>query len=69
MNVKDLITALQLMPQDLEVYSICDHGQTPEKASGPQVAYSEETGYTREEWTAYEDEAEEMGYVNKFVIL
>ena len=69
MNVKELIAALQLMPQDLEVYSICTHGQLPERTDYPEVAYSEEIGYTREEWTAYEDEAEEMGHVNKFVIL
>lgn len=69
MNVKDLITALQLMPQDLEVYSICDHGKLPALTDYPEVAYSEETWYTREGWTIYEDEAEEMGYVNKFVIL
>lgn len=69
MQVKDLIAALQLMPQDLEVYSYCNHGQLPERTDYPEVAYSEDEGYTREGWTAYEDEAEEMGYVNKFVIL
>ena len=37
MKVKELIAALQLCDQELEVYGYCDHGQTPEKVCGPSV--------------------------------
>jgi hypothetical protein len=32
MKVSKMIELLQQMPQDLEVYSYCDHGQTPEES-------------------------------------
>ena len=37
MKVSQMIELLQQMPQDLEVYSCCDHGQTPEEAHDPSV--------------------------------
>lgn len=37
MKVSRMIELLQQMPQDLEVYSCCDHGQTPEESQGPSV--------------------------------
>lgn len=37
MKVSQMIELLQQMPQDLEVYSCCDHGQTPEESMSPQV--------------------------------
>lgn len=69
MKVKELIEALKSMPQDLEVYSYCDHGQTPEKSSRPCVAYCEDVDYTIEGWSSDEDDAEAEGYTKKFVIL
>lgn len=37
MKVSQMIELLQQMPQDLEVYSCFDHGQTPEESQGPSV--------------------------------
>ncbi len=37
MKVSRMIELLQQMPQDLEVYSCCDHGQTPEESCEPSV--------------------------------
>lgn len=37
MKVSEMIELLQQMPQDLEVYSYCDHGQTPEESLRPHV--------------------------------
>lgn len=37
MKVSKMIELLQQMPQDLEVYSCCDHGQTPEESQDPSV--------------------------------
>ena len=67
MKVKDLIEALQLMPQELDVYSYCDHGQTPEKSCSPSVAYGGELTHSLEEWSSEDEEDSE--YVNQFVIL
>ncbi len=68
MKVFELIELLKEMPQDLEVYSYCDHGQSPEKTSTPSVAYTNELSHSLwEDWTSYEEEAEE--YESKFVIL
>ena len=66
MKVKELINLLQEMPQDLEVYGYCNHGQTPEKVLEPTVAYTSELGYSIiDEWCSEEDEE-----INKpFVLL
>ena len=37
MKVSKMIELLQQMPQDLEVYSYCDHGQRPESSCAPEV--------------------------------
>ena len=37
MKVSEMVELLQQMPQDLEVYSYCDHGQTPEESCEPSV--------------------------------
>ena len=39
MKVKELITYLQQMTQDLEVYAACDHGQTRESPCKPSLRY------------------------------
>lgn len=70
MLVKELIELLKDMPQDLEVYSYTDHGQTPEKTSTPSVAYTTEISYSLwEDWTTDEEEASENEYEKKFVLL
>lgn len=62
MKVSELIELLKDMPQDLEVYSYTDHGQTPEKTSTPSVAYTTEISYSLwEDWTT-EEEALENEY-------
>ena len=42
MKVSELIEKLQAMPQDLEVYSYCDHGQQAEVSSSPTVVSCED---------------------------
>ena len=37
MKVSRMIELLQQVPQDLEVYSCCGHGQTPEESGEPSV--------------------------------
>lgn len=56
MKVKELIEALQAMPQDAEVYSYCDHGQTPETTYVPNLRYTpERLTYTLHDATIFED--------------
>lgn len=69
MKVKELIELLKDMPQDLEVYSYCDHGQTPEKSGVPSVAYTDNFEYLYEGNWLHEDEAEDYGYTLPFVLL
>lgn len=70
MKVSELIELLKDMPQDLEVYSYTDHGQTPEKTSTPSVAYTTEIAYSLwEDWTIDEEDAIENEYEKKFVLL
>lgn len=38
MKVKQLIELLKEMPEDYEVFSICDHGQQPERSQEPMIA-------------------------------
>lgn len=47
MKVSEMIELLQQMPQDLGVYSYCDHGQTPESSCAPEVyvLIKDNTGY------------------------
>lgn len=70
MKVKELIDLLQGCDPELQVYNYCDHGQTPEKSSAPQVIYVESLDHTL--WDGYassEGEAEEYGHDKKAVIL
>lgn len=72
MKVKDLIAALQLCDQELEVYGYSDHGQSPEKASSPQVIYTESNDAHRfweGEWRSYPDDAEELELKCKAILL
>lgn len=60
MTVAELIEALKQMPQDAQVYSYTDHGQTFEQSQSPSVMYTDEVEYTLE--GAYSlEEAEEFG--------
>ena len=63
MTVAELIESLKQMPQDAQVYSYTDHGQTFEKSQLPVVAYAEEDDYTME-YTYSLQEAEEYGIEN-----
>lgn len=70
MKVSELIGLLKEMPQDLEVYSYCDHGQSAEKTSTPSIAFTEKANYCLwDEFTTDEDDAEECGYTQKVVLL
>jgi hypothetical protein len=65
MKVFELIELLKEMPQDLQVYSMCDHGQTPEISMSPSVFYIDP-----ENADTYGNEAdEESGCTHKIVIL
>lgn len=58
MKVSKMIELLQQMPQDLEVYSYCDHGQTPEEPCDPsvQVLIRDHNGFVDlESFMLYED--------------
>ena len=69
MKVKDLVEKLLAMPQDLEVYSMCDHGQSPEKAGIPSIAYTENLDHSLwDEWTSLEVDAFDYGYKQRFVL-
>ena len=67
MLVKELIELLKDMPQDLDVFSMCDHGQTPERSMFPSVYYLDPTDY--DNYTSDSEEAEEYGYTKKIVLL
>ena len=64
MKVKELIKLLQEMPQELEVYSYCNHEQTPEKALEPTVAYTSKLGQIIiDGWCSEEDEESNKPFV------
>jgi hypothetical protein len=69
MKVSELIEKLKAMPQDLEVYSYCDHGQTPEKSSSPEIAYTNSSEYFLEDWSDCKVWAKSQGYKGKFVMV
>ena len=65
MKVSEMIELLQQMPQDLEVYSYCDHGQTPEESMSPQVVIAVKSEYengTIETTMSSIQEAVDSGY-------
>lgn len=70
MKVKELIELLKDMPQDLEVYSMCDHGQSPEKSMNPSIAWAEDLDDVYDgNWSADEEDSQEYGYTKAFVLL
>jgi hypothetical protein len=70
MKVKELIAALQLCDQELEVYSYCDHGQSPEKADVPSMIYTTEDAFCLwDEYSHDADDADEYGYTHKAIML
>ncbi len=68
MKVEELIKYLKQMPQDLEVYGYCDHGQTPEKVCHPSVQYTDELCHSLYDGYSSEDDPEE-GHTKEFVLL
>ncbi len=65
MKVSRMIELLQQMPQDLEVYSYCDYGQTPEESRSPQVVAVVKEEYDRDTIDGYMasiQEAVDSGY-------
>ena len=65
MKVSKMIELLQQMPEDLEVYSYCDHGQTPEESMSPQVVAVVKEEYERgtiDGYMASTQEAVDSGY-------
>ncbi len=64
MKVSKMIELLQQMPQDLEVYSYCDHGQTPESSCAPQVVVVVKSEYDHGSIDEYmeKDDAIDSGY-------
>lgn len=69
MRVSELIEKLQQMPQHLEVYSCCDHGQSPEKSQPPSITWTDEGGFLDSGWSNNKEEAIEEGFTQQFVIL
>lgn len=64
MKVSKMIYLLQQMPQDLEVLSYCDHGQTPEHSCTPTIKVVVKEEYDRGSMDDYMDldDAIESGY-------
>ena len=70
MKIKELIAHLKKFDGNLEVYGYCDHGQSPEKVSVPSYIYTVFKGHTLyDEWTGDPDDAEDIGYTVKAVML
>ena len=70
MKVKQLIEHLQNFDPNLEVFVYADHGQMPQKASIPQMIYLEDQNhYMTEDYTTYEEEADEYDYTDKAVLI
>jgi len=73
MKVFELIELLKDMPQDLEVYSCCDHGQSPERTSTPSIAFTAAEKANEfclwDNYTTDDGDAEEFGYTQKVVLL
>lgn len=70
MTVHELIAKLLLCDPDMEVYAMCDHGQSPEKVNSPSVIYVGNLDHTLwDDFTSYAEEVEEYGYTKKAIIL
>jgi hypothetical protein len=55
MKVKELVEALLLCDQELEVYGYCDSRQTPEKVQLPSIVYADSLGHTLDDYVGPED--------------
>ena len=66
MKVKELIAALQLCDQELEVYGYCDHGQAPQRVCGPSVIRVQSVDHTL--WDNW-DANDEYDYEHKAILL
>lgn len=64
MKVSKMIELLQQMPQDLKVYSYCDHGQTLEESCSPsvQVLIRDYNGFVDPESFMSHEDAIDSGY-------
>lgn len=64
MKVFKMIELLQGMPQDLEVYSYCDHGQTPESSCAPRAVVIVKSEYDHGSIDGYmeKEDAIDSGY-------
>jgi hypothetical protein len=69
MKVKEMIEHLKKFDGNLQVYSVCDHGQTPEKSQRPSEIWIEQDWETLDDYVSVKDEADEYGYTVKAVIL
>ena len=67
MKVSELIEELKQMPQDLEVFCMCDHGQTPERSMAPTIYYIDTDDH--DDYTDDEEDAESYGYSKTIVLL
>ena len=64
MKVKQLIELLKEMPEDYEVFSMCDHGQQPERSQEPMIACTPQDYYNSYSFETYMEphEAQDEGY-------
>ena len=70
MKVKELIAALQKMPQDLEVYGVSDHGQSPERIGAPQIIFLEKDAHALwDNFTTDKNEAFDWNFHVKAILL
>lgn len=70
MKVSELIAKLQAMPQELEVYSLCDRGQSVERYCSPCIVYAEDNeDHCYDDFTSCEEDAIARGWTVKFVML
>jgi hypothetical protein len=70
MKVKELIELLQKMPQELEVYGVSDHGQSPEQISAPQIIFIEkEVNTLWDNFTTDKNDAFDWNFNIKAILL
>lgn len=70
MTVAELISKLQLMRQDLQVYGLCEHGGNPEKICDPSLSFTNSLDhYLWDDHSSFEDDARDLGYDEAFVLL
>lgn len=70
MKVKELIEHLKQFDENLEVYAMTDHGQSPETVRTPELIYASSGSYTLwDEWTEDVDAAADLDFQVKVVLL